>query len=373
MSLTRPCALAALLLASSSIVACGGSDEPANDSGTDTTVSDATDAGGEVQPDATGPDSGTDAGADADADAGNATDVNADDSGTTDAGVADSGDGDSGSTGDVQGDVLTDAVDTDSADPDATDIVEPTGWFADDRWPGGVWGLTSGLAIVFADGFFFADVGPAALAGEVVQVDYEASQFVLRVAEVSESPLAGLWVRIDWILSDELGVPGQGWFCLDQDGEPSLEAALASSGVDSTNLETGCYGGGWELMYPRTEPAFTGNYVDEFDGFQELGPTGWRRSYDGVTFEDFSYVGWIESSYVAKNADTNEFSPGRWSRFDVVVDGEAFDQLWYCQTVYDGATLLDAVLAPLPDVTSLTTNGCSGFAWTSMLPSLVEG
>ena len=369
MSLTRFCALAALLLASTSIVACGGSDEVGPAPDTDAADTDAVDAGSEVEPDGDSDDSGTDATTDSGADGG------------TDTGVGDAVSGDT-----VQSDTVTDATndadatttgdadtttgDADTLDDTDTDVVEPGGWFADPRWPSGVWGQQTGLTIVFADGFFFADVGPAALAGDVVQVDYDASQFVVKVADSVASPLAGRWVRIDWVLSDTLEEPRQGQLCVDQDGEPGLDAALALTSVDSTNLETGCYGQPWDLMYPRTGLAFTGNFQDEFGGFQELGPTGWRSSYDGVTFQEFSYVGWIGGIYVARNADTNEFFPGRWSRFEVVVDADAFDQLWYCQTVFDGATLLDAVLAPLADASSLTTNGCGGFAWTSMLPRL---
>jgi hypothetical protein len=369
MSPTQLRALATLLFASTSIVACGGSDEVGPAPDTDAAQTDAVDAGSEVDPDGVTDDAGTDA--------------------TTDSGVdggTDSGAGDAVSGDTVQSDTVTDATDdadatttgdadtttgdADTLDDTDTDVLEPGGWFADPRWPSGVWGQETGQAIVFADGYFFADVGPAALAGIVVQVDYDASQFVVQVADASESPLAGRWVRMNWLLSDSLEEPRQGWFCIDEDGESGLDAALALTGLDSANLDTGCYGQPWNLIYPRNGSAFTGNYQDEFGGFQEIGPAAWRRSYDGITFEEFSYVGWISSAYVARNADTNEFFPGQWSRFEVVVDGDALDQLWYCQTVFDGATLLDAVLAPLADASSLTTNGCGGFPWTSMLPQL---
>jgi hypothetical protein len=366
MSLIRLRALAALLLASSSMAACGGSDELVPDTNPDATDSDAVDAGAEVTPDDVTEDSGADTTADSGADGGDLTDSGAPDTVSGDATPIDAVT-DASTTADAD---TTSTGDADTLDDTDADVVEPGGWFADPRWPSGVWGQETGQAIVFADGYFFADVGPAALAGVVVQVDYDASQFVVQVADASESPLAARWVRMDWLLSDSLEEPRQGWFCIDEDGESGLDAAVTLTGLDNTNLETGCYGQPWNLIYPRTGLAFTGNYQDEFGGFQELGPSGWRRSYDGITFEEFSYVGWISSAYIARNADTNEFFPGSWSRFEVVVDADAFDQLWYCQTVYDGATLLDAVLAPLADASSLTTDGCAGFAWTSMLPAL---
>lgn len=373
MSLTRSGALAAFLFASQSLIACGDSDEVVPDPGSDTSDGVTADADVEVGADVTSDDAdevGVDAAPDSGADGGSPTDTGV---GDTENGDTEQGDANADATVLDDADTTTadvaDAV-ADAVDDADADVVEPGGWFADPRWPTGVWAQESGVTSVFADGFFFADVGPAALAGEVVQVDYDASQFVLQVTESSVSPLAGRWVRVDWLLADTFEEPRQGWMCTDADGEPGLDAALALDGADATNLATGCYGLPWDPMTQRTEPPFTGNYQDEFSGFQELGLTGWRNSYDGVTFSDFSYVGWVGASYVARNADTNAFSPGRWSRFDVAADFDMFDQLWYCQTVYDGATLRDAVVAPLADATSLTTNGCGGFPWTSMLRAL---
>src|SRR5690606_4727117 len=60
------------------------------------------------------------------------------------------------------------------------------------------------------------------------------------------------------------------------------------------------------------------------------------------------------------------FAPGLWSRYDWTHVG---DDLWYCQTTYDAATLADALAAPPADPADPTDGGCSGFAWSRLRPA----
>ena len=64
---------------------------------------------------------------------------------------------------------------------------------------------------------------------------------------------------------------------------------------------------------------------------------------------------------IARNADTNSFGGGLWSRMDwIVLDGIA----WYCQIAYD-AIDADAARDVAPaDTADVATGGCSTFPWS---------
>lgn len=380
MSLNRFCALAALVLASHSLTACGDSDEEVPDTGSDIGTPDAADAGSDAEPDSTGPDATTDVGTDS----GNPTDT---DNGDT--GITDSGNGDTGPIEDVQPDAPGDTVETDTtpadtvdgdttdadtadaADTDTvdTDVIEPGGWFPDERWPAGVWTYGRGGKISIGEGVAFTGTGPDAFAGEVVSVNYDESWFVLEVSPDSGIITGGSFYRVNWLLSDTLSEPPTGYICFPEVPDTTQVAAETREGADPDNLITGCYGGAWLATTKEVVPPYVGNYQDAFGGFQELSNVGWRTSYDGVSFDAFTYVGWTSNAFIARNADANTFAPGLWSRFDIAV-GTEVDQLWYCQSVFDGGSIFDAILAAEPDTSALETTGCAGFPWTPMLPQV---
>jgi hypothetical protein len=101
-----------------------------------------------------------------------------------------------------------------------------------------------------------------------------------------------------------------------------------------------------------------GDYVDEWGDMHTITEASWTNA--GGTFHISSYddgAGWL----VAQNDAQNEFNPELWSRFEWTWSGDA---LYYCQSVFDGATEDDA-LAGSADPADLEM-GCSGFAWTHL-------
>jgi hypothetical protein len=68
---------------------------------------------------------------------------------------------------------------------------------------------------------------------------------------------------------------------------------------------------------------------------------------------------------VAQNAESNMYNPGLWSRFDWTWDTD--NNLYYCQSVYDGPTIDDAKAGSAnPDDLMM---GCGGmFPWTKLIP-----
>jgi hypothetical protein len=103
-----------------------------------------------------------------------------------------------------------------------------------------------------------------------------------------------------------------------------------------------------------------GEYTDEFADTHTIDETTWTNSA-GV----FHVEQWDDEAMflVAQNDDANQFSPGLWSRFDWTWSG---DELYYCQSVFDGADL-DAALGGSANRDELMT-GCGGFAWTNLTP-----
>lgn len=132
--------------------------------------------------------------------------------------------------------------------------------------------------------------------------------------------------------------------CTD-DGE-SMEGAT-ETGTD-TETETG-----GEMAL-----AIVGTYMDEFGDTHTITESLWTNSAGEFAISEWNNE---EMWLVAQNAESNEFSPLLWSRFDWTWDG---DVLYYCQSVFDGATMEDA-LAGSANRDSLDM-GCGGFPWTRL-------
>lgn len=131
------------------------------------------------------------------------------------------------------------------------------------------------------------------------------------------------------------------------DGGPSTDEA--GSETDSeTDTETG-----GEMAL-----AIVGTYMDNFGDTHTISQTEWTNSAGSFAISQYSND---EMWLVAQNAETNMYDPGLWSRFDWTWDGE---QLYYCQTIYNGATIEDA-LAGSADAGDLAA-GCSGFSWSQL-------
>jgi hypothetical protein len=102
--------------------------------------------------------------------------------------------------------------------------------------------------------------------------------------------------------------------------------------------------------------AIVGTYSDDFGDTHTISETEWTNAAGSFAISQYSND---EMWLVAQNAETNMYNPSQWSRFDWTWDAE---QLYYCQSVYDGLTIEDA-LGGSADATDLMM-GCGGFAWS---------
>lgn len=104
-----------------------------------------------------------------------------------------------------------------------------------------------------------------------------------------------------------------------------------------------------------------GDYVDDFMTEHSITDELWSFAGASFVIEDYdNQAMWV----IAQNHESNMYSPGLWSRFDWTW---ADDQLYYCQTVFDGQTIEDAqaVSADPGDL----AKGCSGFSWSTLSAS----
>jgi hypothetical protein len=103
-----------------------------------------------------------------------------------------------------------------------------------------------------------------------------------------------------------------------------------------------------------------GEYVDNFMGEHAITETEWTN-YGSV----YLIAEWDNDAMfvVAQNHPDNEYNPDLWSRFDWTWDG---DQLYYCQSVFDGDTIDDARSGGA-DADDLMA-GCGMFPWSSLTP-----
>lgn len=104
--------------------------------------------------------------------------------------------------------------------------------------------------------------------------------------------------------------------------------------------------------------AIVGTYTDDFSDTHTISETEWSNSAGSFAISQWSNE---EMWLVAQNAETNTYNPGNWSRFDWTWDGE---QLYYCQSLFDGATIDDA-LAASANAGDLAM-GCGGFPWSQL-------
>lgn len=152
----------------------------------------------------------------------------------------------------------------------------------------------------------------------------------------------------------------------DEDGASESETGDTETDTEDTETETEDSEGETEGETDgETEAtgetlAIVGTYTDEYGDTHVISEESWENGAGSFAIATYDNTGmWI----VAQNADSNEFFPGLWSRFDWTMDG---DTLLYCQSAFDGATQADAEAASA-DPSDLMM-GCGGFAWTNMTP-----
>jgi len=104
-----------------------------------------------------------------------------------------------------------------------------------------------------------------------------------------------------------------------------------------------------------------GSYVDDFGYSHTINETHWLS--EGSTFTILEYDN-AEMAIIAQNDPTNAAFPDLFSRFDWAWDGE---DLYFCQSVFDGATIDDARNGGA-DPDDLAA-GCGGFPWSMLTPA----
>jgi hypothetical protein len=109
------------------------------------------------------------------------------------------------------------------------------------------------------------------------------------------------------------------------------------------------------------EPALleiAGSYTDEYGDMHTITEDTWTNAAGSFAIAEFDNAA---AYLLAQNAASNAYFPDLWSRFDWTWDADA---LYYCQSVFDGATIDDA-RAGSADAGDLMA-GCGGFAWTRL-------
>ncbi len=106
-----------------------------------------------------------------------------------------------------------------------------------------------------------------------------------------------------------------------------------------------------------------GVYEDDYGFSQHVDLTTWSSGSAVFTFIEFDST--LDTA-IAQNAETNQFNPGKFSRFDWATDESG--QLRYCQTRYDAATAAEAAASSRADESDWD-KGCGGFAWSKLTPT----
>ena len=109
-----------------------------------------------------------------------------------------------------------------------------------------------------------------------------------------------------------------------------------------------------------------GTYTDEFGGDHQVTATTWT-SFGGMSV--IHILGYDnDANYVlGQNDAVKSFNPGQFARQDWISFSGA---LYYCSTVYNGATL-DAAYAGQANAGNPPAGGCdavNNFAWTRLSP-----
>lgn len=109
-----------------------------------------------------------------------------------------------------------------------------------------------------------------------------------------------------------------------------------------------------------------GKYSDSFNGPHIISNTVWDQGGMMGRFNIESFDS-ENDVIIAQNDYNNEFSAGKWSRFDYLIDSS---KIYFCQIVYDKETEQEAVDAAGAHRNDLAA-GCNGFGWTE-LTEIVE-
>ncbi len=145
-----------------------------------------------------------------------------------------------------------------------------------------------------------------------------------------------------------------------------ISGSAGSAGSAGAGGRAGSAGAGGSGGAPVASTlAIAGVYDDDFGGGHEIDESVWLQGVSG-SVSSFAVTQFDNDNRVliAQNDDNNDFNPGLWSRFDWTrFDGA----LYFCQSLFDGASEADAVAATPADATDPTSTGCGGFGWSQLI------
>jgi hypothetical protein len=140
--------------------------------------------------------------------------------------------------------------------------------------------------------------------------------------------------------------------------QPRVRPLIAVFGVITT-LTLGACDGGSDTDTGDQGLEIVGEYVDNFMSAHVITETEW--TFDGSIYAIVEYDN--DAGYLlAQNDEANTYNPGLFSRFDWTWSG---DQLYYCQTAYDAASLELARMSGGADPDDLDM-GCGMFPWSNL-------
>jgi len=115
---------------------------------------------------------------------------------------------------------------------------------------------------------------------------------------------------------------------------------------------------------PHSGLPIAGEWFDDWDARHSITSSRWIQSSDfgTSTFEIIEFDK-ENRSVVARNADSNQFSPGLFSRFDWT---EKDGRVYYCNTRFDAATAQEAAGEAPADGADPENGGCVSFAWSRL-------
>lgn len=126
--------------------------------------------------------------------------------------------------------------------------------------------------------------------------------------------------------------------------------------------------GGRQPLAIETVPGIplAGEWTDDWDARHSITSARWIQSseYGTSTFEIVEFD--IDKrTVIARNSDSNQFSPGLFSRFDwTEKDGTIF----YCNSRFDATSVEEAANQAPADATDPENGGCVSFAWSRLSP-----
>lgn len=189
---------------------------------------------------------------------------------------------------------------------------------------------------------------------EIQSVDIEMQRIIALNGE-SNAYNPGLFSAFDWVEVD-----GVTWYCQSAFDAADADTAAAADPADASDPSISGCGGSfpWSRLYVPLD--IRGNYTDEFGSSHSIREWNWTNGESQFSVVDFVNE---EGFVIAQNAETNEYFPGLWSRFEWTTTA---DGVYYCQVAYDAADEAAARGAESADATDPAAGGCSGFAWTKL-------